>query len=76
MFLIGFRSFSDKFEFYTRNHSHKQSSLLDTIFNYIFYFGAPGNIYRKVEKTDNPSIVNFGDLSIDIFLEAQDKKYS
>ena len=42
MFLIGFRSFSDKFEFYTRNHSHKQSSLLDTIFNYIFYFGAPG----------------------------------
>ena len=42
MFLIGFRSFSDKFEFYTRNHSHKQSSLLDTIFNYIFHFGAPG----------------------------------
>ena len=42
MFLIGVRSFSDKFQFYFRNHSHKQSSLLDTMFEYMFYFGAPG----------------------------------
>ena len=51
MFLIGVRSFSDKFEFYTRNHSHKQSSLLDTIFNYIFYFGAPGKYLHLSPKT-------------------------
>ena len=42
MCLMGVRSFSDKIEFYTRNHSHKQSSLLDAIFNYSFYFRAPG----------------------------------
>ena len=51
MFLIGFRRCSDKFEFYTRNHSHKQSSILDTIFNYIFYFGAPGKyLYLSPEN--------------------------
>ena len=51
MFFIGFRSCSDKFDFYTRNHSHKQSSLLDTIFNYIFILDLHDNIYRQVEKT-------------------------
>ena len=28
--------------FYTINEAHKQYSLLDTIFNYIFYLGPPG----------------------------------
>ena len=31
-----------KFKFYTINEAHKQSSLLDKLFNYIFYFGPPG----------------------------------
>ena len=30
------------FIFDTRNEAHKQYSLLDTIFNYIFYLGPPG----------------------------------
>ena len=30
------------FIFYTRNEAHKQYSLLDTIFNYMFYLGPPG----------------------------------
>ena len=30
------------FIFYTRNEAHKQYSLLDTIFNYIFCLGPPG----------------------------------
>ena len=30
------------FIFYTIKEAHKQYSLLDTIFNYIFYFGPPG----------------------------------
>ena len=29
-------------KFYLINEAHKQYSLLDTIFNYIFYFGPPG----------------------------------
>ena len=76
MFLISVRSCSVKFEFYTRNDSHKQSSLLDTMFIYIFFLELQENIYKKVEKIDYPSasftgrrIVGFGDLSIDIFLE-------
>ena len=41
------------------------------------------NIYRQVEKIDYPSagfagrqIMDFWDLSIDIFLEVQNQKYS
>ena len=41
------------------------------------------NIYKQVEKIDDPStgfagrrIVDLGDLSIDIFLEVQNEKYS
>ena len=70
-------------QLHTRNHSHKQSGLLDTIFNYIFILDLQEHIYKKVEKTDYPSagfagrrIVGFGDLSIDMFLEVQNKKYS
>ena len=43
--LIGFRTFSGRnmcLVFNVRNQSCKQSSLLDTIFNYMFYFGPPG----------------------------------
>ena len=38
---MGF-SYGIAFKFYTVNEAHKQYSLLDTIFNYIFYFGPPG----------------------------------
>ena len=35
-----------KFQFYTRNHSHKQYnvSLLDQVSNYDFHLGPPANI--------------------------------
>ena len=39
---IGFRQICCKIKFYTINEAHKQYSLLDTIFNYIFYSGPPG----------------------------------
>ena len=34
-----------QFEFDTINEAQKQYSLLDTIFNYMFYFGLQENIY-------------------------------
>ena len=71
------------FTFYTINKAHKQYSLLDTIFDYIFILDLQENIYKKVKKTYYMSagfagqhVVDFGDLNIDIFLEVQDKKYS
>ena len=36
---------------YTINEARKQYRLLDTVFNYILYFGPPGNIYKQVKKT-------------------------
>ena len=39
---IGFRRFPWILKFYTITEAHKQYSLLDTIFNYIFDFGHPG----------------------------------
>ena len=39
---IGFRHISLIFIFYTINAAHRQYSLSDTIFNYIFYLGPPG----------------------------------
>ena len=41
-FLLGFGSFSWKSNYFTRNEVQEQHSLLDTIFDYIFYFGPPG----------------------------------
>ena len=36
---------------YTINEAHKQYSLLDAIFNYIFYFGPPGNhLYLSLQN--------------------------
>ena len=37
-----FYSLSYTFGFYNIKEAHKQDSLLDTIFNYIFYLGPPG----------------------------------
>ena len=47
MFSIGFRTFSGNCLIHTRNRSHKQYSLSDTIFNYMFYFGPPGKHLSK-----------------------------
>ena len=69
--------------FVTRNEAQKQHSLLDTIFDYIFYFGPPGSIYKKVKKTyymlagfAGQHVVSCEDLNIDSFLEVQNKRYS
>ena len=74
MILIGFRAFSDKFEFYVRNHSHKQSSILDTISNYMFYFGPAGTYLHLSPQTHYPllsgrGIVVFLYFVKDVFLE-------
>ena len=37
-----FGRFPSKFKLYTINEAHKQYSLLDTIFHYMFYLGPPG----------------------------------
>ena len=62
---------------------HKQYSLLDTIFNYIFHFGPPGKyLYLShkhrlsVGRRSRPRIVGFLDLFIDMFLEVQNERYS
>ena len=39
---LGFGPFPWKYNSFTRNEAQEQHSLLDTIFDYIFYFGPPG----------------------------------
>ena len=39
---LRFWPISLEIEFFTRNEAQEQHSLLDTIFDYIFYFGPPG----------------------------------
>ena len=41
-FFEGFGSFPWKHNYFARNEAQEQPSLLDTIFDYIFYFGPPG----------------------------------
>ena len=76
---LGFGPFPRKSNSFTRNEGQEQHSLLDTIFNYILYFGPPGKHLKKTRKrtTCRPAvlptytIVGLGDLNIDVFLEAQ-----
>ena len=68
------------------NEAHKQYNLSDTIFNHIFDFGPPGKhlrFYTKIKQTYYMSagvasqcVIGFGDLSIDVFLDAQNQRYS
>ena len=67
-----FRKVRRKQTKYTMNEAHKQYSILDTILNYIFHFGPPGNIYTPVPKTYS----RFSFVFIDAFLEVQNKRYS
>ena len=78
-----FGRFPLTFRFYTINEAHKQYSVLDIIFNYIFDFGPPGKHPQQVRKTYYMSVgfagrhaVGAGDLSIHVFLEVQNKRYS
>ena len=48
---IGFRQISLKISFSFINDAHKQYSLLDTMFIYIFLFGLPEKHLWKVKKT-------------------------
>ena len=68
---------------YGINEAHKQYSLLDTIVNYILFFDLQEHINEKVKKTYYMSagfagrhVVGLGNLSIDVFLEVQNKRYS
>ena len=68
---------------FTRNEAQEQHSLLDTIFDYIFDFGPPGKYQYKIKTTYYTAggfacrhLVGSGDLSIDIFLEVQNQRYS
>ena len=48
--LTVFKKNAWKFIFYTITEAHKQYSLLDAIFNYIFYFGPPGKNLSKNQE--------------------------
>ena len=72
-----------RFRLYIMNEAHKQYSLLDTILNYIFILHLQENIYTQVPKKHYMSAGEAGwhvagafDISMDVFLEVQDQKYS
>ena len=69
--------------FYTINEAHKQYSLFDTIFDYTFILDLQEIIHKKGKKTYYMSasfatrhVVGFEDLSMDVFLEVQNKRYN
>ena len=74
-----FDRFPRQFGFYTIKVTHKQFSLLDTIFSDIFYFGPVGKhlmIYKQIQNTyympaglTGRHAVGFGDSSIDVAAE-------
>ena len=69
-------------KFYIVNVTHKQYSLSDTIFNHILSFGPPGKQVKVIQKNllnvgrRRRHVVGFEDLSIDVFLEVRNKRYS
>ena len=82
-FFYGFCQFSWKFISFTRNEAQEQPSLLDTIFDYIFYFGPPGKyLYLSpqnllhVGRRSQPTCSTFSLLFYSSFLEVQNKRYS
>ena len=59
--------------------AQEQYSLIDMIFNVIFDLGPPGKyLYLSPQNplSAGRGIVDFLDVSIDIFLEIQNQKYS
>ena len=85
---FGFWFISLEVYLFTRNETQEQpNSLLDTIFDYIFYFGLPGNYLYLSPQNLLQSAGEAGlhvasghvgslDFFIDTFLEIQDTKYS
>ena len=73
-----------KFVIYTMNETHKQYNLLDTILTILsFMLDLQENIYKQVKKTYYMSagsagrhVVGVEDLSIGVFLEVRNKRYS
>ena len=56
--------------FFTRNEAQEQHSLLDTISDYIFYFGPQGKyLYNNQEASR--WVVCLGNFSINMFLEGR-----
>ena len=50
-FVLGFGGSAWNFKYFIRNEAQDQPSLLDTIFDYIFYFGPPGKyLYLSPEN--------------------------
>ena len=79
---IGFQHISLKTYSLFANEAHKQYSLLDTIFNYIFCLGPPGkHLYLSsqvplhVLQRSRPTYSRFACLFIDVFVEVQDQRY-
>ena len=67
--------------FYIINEAHKQYSLLDTTFNYIFYLEPPGkHLYLSLQNPLHVAgeagrcVVGFIDCFIDVFLEVQHER--
>ena len=81
---LGFWSISLGIYFsFTRNEAQEQHSLLDTIFDYIFYFGAPGKyLYLSpqnllhVGQRSWPTGSKLSWLFYNIFLDVQNQRYS
>jgi hypothetical protein len=74
---IGFRHTSFNMYIYTINEARKHYILLDTILNYMFYFGPPGKPDKNQENLLHVGhVVGFGDSRIDGFLEVQNQRYS
>ena len=79
----GFERFGKKIKIDIEIEAQEQSSLIDTIFNYILILDLQENICRKVKRIDYLStcfagrrMMNLWDLSIDISLEVQNQKYN
>ena len=62
-----------KFRFYIINEAHNKYSFLAATFNFIFYVGPPGTHLWQNQENLSRYVVGFWDLSIDVFLEVQDK---
>ena len=61
------------------NESHRQYSVVGTIFNYTVILNIQEHICKKIKTIYCMSagdVVGIGDLSIDVFLEVQSKRYS
>ena len=69
--------------FLTMNEAHNKYIILDTILNYVIYLGPQGRYLQKpinenllhVDGLRRPTCSGFGNLSIDVFLEVQNRRY-